>query len=288
MRDAAFLMARRSCRAVTLIEIMVAVAIMLVLAAAGMAGLSSAEDYGRRVRELNSAKTLALAYLQYANDHDGNLLPGYAGYDAGATISLPNGTELAGEEAKRYPWRLGEYIDWNIEGIYFINRTKKFLAGLDPDSEMYYYEASLAPALGMNAYCVGGYYSAGSFYADGTPRPLFDSEVATRISKIEKPGRLIAFVSTHFQLGTQMYEGYFYAVPPIRGTAAGGSTTWSSAAYSAKSSPVGYGYVDFRYGDKAMCAFMDGHSSLMSITELRDMQFWAPKADSASYVLKSN
>ena len=260
-------------RGFTLVETLVVVAIFSVLTALGVAGVANMQEAGRRVREISSSRTLVAAYLSYANDHGGRLMPGYQ-YGA-ESITDPKGTEISGEEVYRYPWRLAEYIEWNVEGIYLINRTRKEVAGLDPGSTMYRYTVALAPVMGLNAYCVGGNYSASGL--------LCPEDVATRLVQIPRPAKTLAFVSTRYKAAanTEAMEGYFYARPPVLGP-----FQWNSGAYDPAVASSQFGFVDFRHNKKAVCAFIDGHSALLGIDELRDMRHWAPKAETADYNLQ--
>lgn len=257
--------------AFTLIELLVVIAIIAVLSGLGFAGLSKAQEYGRRANEIAAAKSLIGGYLNNAHDNDGVLMPGHI--QSEDPITLPNGDELTDEEAKRYPWRLAPYIDWNITGIYLINRTKNALAGLDPDSWMYRYRVALSPAMGMNAYCVGGFYDGGDL--------LCDEDVITRLSQAARPSKTIAFISTRYKMGAENMEGYFYARPPNSG-----HLKWATASYSESATSDKYGFVHFRYGKKAICVFLDGHTEMLGVDDLRDMRLWAPKAETANYALK--
>jgi prepilin-type N-terminal cleavage/methylation domain-containing protein/prepilin-type processing-associated H-X9-DG protein len=259
-------------RAFSLIEILITVGVLGVLATLSLAGVSSLTEHGKRVREINAARTLVTAYLTRAAENNGELMPGY---QFGSTVTSPNGDVIGGEEANRYPYRLADYLDWEIEGVYLINDTLKAVKGLDPASPEYRYRVSLTPALGMNMYCVGGNYTSSGL--------LFAKDVVRRVAEVERPQALVVFVSTAFRQGPPagQVEGYFYARPPRFSPA-----SWNAAAPTADSNPNQYGFVHFRHNGRALCAFLDGHQALMSADELRDMRHWAPKADSPSYLLK--
>ena len=147
---------------------------------------------------------------------------------------------------------------------------------MDPHSTEYRYMVSLAPALGLNTYCVGGYQTATT--------TLAKSDVATRLGSIERP--IVAFISSRTKTsgtsGAQsVLAGSFFVRPPIFG-----GTKWKAGAFDTRKASLDYGNVDFRHSDKAVTAFPDGAVRMMDIEELRDMRLWARNADSPSYSVK--
>ena len=67
-------------RAFTLIELLVVIAIIAILMAVLMPALHRAREQGRRAACLSNLKQLGLAWVVYADDHDGRLVNGAAGY----------------------------------------------------------------------------------------------------------------------------------------------------------------------------------------------------------------
>lgn len=67
-------------RAFTLIELLVVIAIIAVLMAILMPSLNRAREQGRRAVCLSNVKQLALAWTMYADENDGNLVNGAAGF----------------------------------------------------------------------------------------------------------------------------------------------------------------------------------------------------------------
>jgi len=257
----------------TLIELLVVIGIIALLAGIALPVMNSVQRKTRATVETNSARQIVAAYLAYAADNDGDLLPGYL---AGASVEFPNGDVGAGPEAERYPWRLAPYLQWNAE-IYMINDLKKSVASMDPQSTQYRYMVSLAPALGLNTYCVGGYQTATTMLAK--------NDVATRLGSIERP--IVAFISSRTKTsatsGAQSgnVAGSFFVRPPIFG-----GVKWKAGAFDEKKASLDYGNVDFRHSGKAVAAFLDGAVRMMDIEELRDMRLWARNADSPSYSVK--
>ena len=68
----------RRCRAFTLIELLVVIAIIALLMAIMVPVLRSAREQGYRVVCLSNLKQLTLAWLAYADEHDGKLVLGSA------------------------------------------------------------------------------------------------------------------------------------------------------------------------------------------------------------------
>jgi prepilin-type processing-associated H-X9-DG protein/prepilin-type N-terminal cleavage/methylation domain-containing protein len=262
---------RKPSRAFTLVEVLVVLGVVSILASLTVAGLNAARESGERTREFAAIRTLSQAYATAAADNEGLLV---AGFQSGARLQLPDGTEIAGPEAERFPYRLAPYIDWEIHGVYLVNEARNAVRGLDPDSSAYRYAVSLRPAFGLNMYCVGGNVSASGL--------MCPNDVVTRVSQATRASGLISFVSTGFRASASSppTAGYFYAQPPRLGP-----VRWSTDEPTSTSDPRRYGFVDFRHGGRAMVAFLDGHVALMKPDELRDMRLWANKADSATYNL---
>jgi prepilin-type N-terminal cleavage/methylation domain-containing protein/prepilin-type processing-associated H-X9-DG protein len=260
-------------RGFTLIELLVVIGIIAVLAGIALPVINSVQRRTRATVEANSARQIVAGYLAYAADNDGELLPGYL---AGASVEFPNGDIGAGPEAERYPWRLAPYLQWNAD-IYMINDLQKTVANMDRGSTEYRYMVSLAPALGLNTYCVGGYQTATS--------TLAKNDVALRLGSIDRS--LVAFVSartkTSAKSGAQSGDiaGSFFVRPPIFGGA-----KWKTGDFDEKKASLDYGNVDFRHSGKTVAAFTDGSVRMMDIDELRDMRLWARNADSPSYSVK--
>jgi len=62
----------------TLIELLVVIAIIALLLALLIPALRSAREQGQRTVCLSNLKQLTLAWITYANEHDGKLVPGSA------------------------------------------------------------------------------------------------------------------------------------------------------------------------------------------------------------------
>jgi len=75
-------------RAFTLIELLVVIAIIAILMAILMPALSRVKEQGKRIVCENSLKSLQLCWIMYADDNDGKIVNGEAGFDRGSPSSL--------------------------------------------------------------------------------------------------------------------------------------------------------------------------------------------------------
>lgn len=253
------------CEGFTLIELLVVAGIIAVLAALGFSATQSAQRKARQTRELHAARQLIAAYLAYPTDHDGDLL---RGYDKSAQeVALPSGRLIAGEMCTRYPWRLAPYLAEQAEGIYLVNDNTRRVAGQATDGFDYTYRVSLNPALGINAYCLGG-------YDDGNSSGYFQSDVVRRLAGTASGSSLIVFASARMKQSatTQETAGNFLITPPKLWR-----TKWD-AQYDATKPSANFGNVALRWDDRAICAFLDGSVRLLAADELRDMRHWSATA----------
>jgi len=253
-----------------MVEILVAVAIVAVLAGLSVMGAQAFLERGKQVKEVSSAKQIVSAYLTAATERNGVLLEGYK---PDAEVRFPNGNVKTGVAAARYPWRLAPYLDWEAEKIFMVNEAAELLENVSSDSSDYVYNISVAPALGINAYLVGGYYNGTQLFAPG--------DVHTRLGQAER-ARIVAFVSERSNEGQGDSQGelngsWFVRPPRL------GPFRWQEGEYDPEAASLNFGNVDFRYNKKAVCAFLDGSTRLMDLESLRDMRLWSAYADSPDY-----
>lgn len=255
----------------TLVEMLVSVTILAILAGLAGAGTSAAMAKARTVREMSAARNLISAYTAASSDSE-DLMPCYD--KNAAPHEMPDGTVLSGELMHRYPYRLAEYLDYQVDGTFLVNDNKSVVANEDPDSFNYRYRISLNPALGMNGYCIGGYLDGGN---------LYKKDVLTRAQQADRSGGLIVFASAHMRVGSEMVAGNFKVTPPkMQGL------NWRAGAFDPDADPTSFGYVDLRHNGRAICAFLDGSVRLLDIEELRDMRHWSKTAsnnDNKDYIV---
>ena len=78
-------------RGFTLVELLVVIAIIALLMAILMPALNRARELGRRAVCLGNLKQLALAWVMYADENDGDFVDGRAGANNGATPPIVSG-----------------------------------------------------------------------------------------------------------------------------------------------------------------------------------------------------
>jgi prepilin-type N-terminal cleavage/methylation domain-containing protein len=251
--------------AFTLLELLVVLGIIALLAGIALPVMNSVKRKGALVRELNAGRQIMAAYSNYAAANDGNLLPGYDATTG--EIIMPGGRSVTGIMCARYPWRLAPYIGGDVDQIFLVNDSRRKTTGLPVDSFDYQYSASLYPAFGVNAYCVGG-------YKDSTNSNNFSTDCVKRLAGTSRPGSLIVFASARYIESPDQPEtpGFHLVVPPKLWR-----TEWTTPFDRGKA-PSDYGNVDPRWDGKALCAFLDGHVALLGEDELTDMRYWSNTA----------
>ena len=109
-------------RGFTLVELMVVIGVIAVLVAIVLHAASAVRDSAERSREMAAARTLAQAWVAYATDNNGAVLPGYVGgMEALDQFGNPIETEAVPVAAKRWPWRLASYLGHDIAGVGDLN-----------------------------------------------------------------------------------------------------------------------------------------------------------------------
>lgn len=242
----------------TLIELLVVIAILAVLAGLGSAALLSASDRGKVAAETSAAKTLISAYQAAAADNNGRYLPAR---DTSATNVLnAQGQRISNRQVRaRYPFRLAPYFNYAVESALLAgdNRQQilKTMNLANPSGPMYDYGVSAFPSFGMSRYFVGG--TSGQT----------NNECVRSIAQADRS--IIVFVSA----GSSDIDGYEYVRSPGE---PGGS--WGGGEWTKDSDPADFGFVHPRHGGKAIAAFLDGSTRLMSLEDLRDMRLWSRRA----------
>jgi prepilin-type N-terminal cleavage/methylation domain-containing protein len=248
-------------KAFTLIELLVVVAIIgVLLAIITPVGMHCIEE-ARKGREISAARKLVGAYLTYASDHDGVLMPGYKSESATDATGQPLGFPANA----RYPWRIAPYLDYDMKAILFNGNENALKEQADS-----HYAASVAPNLGMNVTFVGGDYgSTSDLMPNERAFSRFGNFCVTRLSQAASPSSLIVFASAR----RSKKEPGFYQIksPNLSNSRWGGE--WNPEA-----SADSWGYVDMRYRKKAVAAMLDGHVALLDEDEIKDMRRWSNQA----------
>lgn len=245
-------------RGFTLIELLVVIAILAVLAGIGSAALLSAAEKGKTAAETSAAKTLISAYQAAAADDGGRYL--YARDSSATNVLNGEGKPVNNRQVRaRYPFRLAPYFNYAIESTLLAGNNRQQILKVmnlsSPRGTMYEYGVSTFPSFGISKYFVGG--------TKGQPN-------TESVRSVAQAGHsIIAFVSA----GTSDIDGYEYVRAPGE---PGGS--WGGSEWTKDSDPGDFGFVHPRHGGKAIAAFLDGSTRLMTVEELRDMRLWSRRA----------
>jgi prepilin-type N-terminal cleavage/methylation domain-containing protein/prepilin-type processing-associated H-X9-DG protein len=250
----------------TLVELLVVIAIIAVLAGIGSAALLSATDKAHTASEVNAAKTLVSAFQAATADRGGSFFPAFD--RSQEKVINADGKEINDPQVKaRYPFRLAQYFNYAIDSTLLAGKNQSQLLKTmnlpEPSGPMYEYGISQFPSLGINRFFVGGEIARNG-------RPVTNALYSDCIRSIAQADHsIIVFASA----GTKGIDGYEYVRPP---GALGGS--WSGADWTEESDPSAYGYVHPRHDGKAVTAFLDGSTRLLSLEDLRDMRLWSRTA----------
>ncbi len=250
----------------TLVEMLVTVSLIAILGTLAVGGIHCARQKARTVVEINAARNLMTGYLGHASENNGQVLPGYQ--------TDPTAANLQGETLKfpvnaRYPWRLAPSVP-GVEGVLVFNGNEAVLEKADRD-----YLVSAEPNLGLNATLVGGHFGSGSPLAP-TPRIVdaYGKFYLTHLTESDDPGKLVVFTSARSGEGRQGY--YEVRSPKLTGP------VWSSGTFKDEGPAIAHGFVDFRWGGKAVAAMLGGNVELLDETQLRDMRRWSHQAARAN------
>jgi prepilin-type N-terminal cleavage/methylation domain-containing protein/prepilin-type processing-associated H-X9-DG protein len=253
----------------TLIEILAVLAVVAVLTAITVPTYTGFIREGRKAKETSAARKLVGAYLTYTAEHEGLLMSGYGG-SGDPTYAPGEATDATGQALSfpadaRYPWRLAQYLDYDMGAILF-NGNERALA----DTADFHYAASVSPNLGMNVTFVGGDYGGSS---DLVPSPratrTYGAFCVQRLGQVSRPAELIVFASAR----RSKKEVGFYKVKSPYFSGRRWLEKWDPDA-----SAEAFGYVDCRYNGRAVAAMLDGHVELMPFDELEDMRHWSNQA----------
>lgn len=283
----------------TLIELLVVIAIIATLTGILLPALGSARTTARAAKELAGSRQVLLAYQMYADNNRDKLLVGYlqdAPYnEAVARRELPrdrNGETITGLPARRYPWRLAPYLEYNFDGLYLDRRVTEALSEAHETGATHVpmtYIVSLYPSFGLNTYFLGGGGDAGDtipFSVHG--KRLFGDFHVTRMHQVRSPGSLLAFASARRRAepsllpGYGVIEGSYSIKPPYLYSTAG--RQWEEQ-YDPRAAEPGSnsGFVSLRFGGKGAAAHLDGHAEMLGWDAFNDMRLWADRANAPDW-----
>jgi len=265
-------------RGFSLVELLVSIAVISLLLALICPALGRAKTVARQTRELSTASQLMKASFVYSNDFRSWVLPAYtpASWVNNGSVRDETGAPVLGQAARRYPWRIAPYLDYQFAGLYDDrNILERYAARPD-----YQYVVSLSPSMGINADFVGGNDENGIAFNSAAMR-MYGKFYVQRIDDAQRPNSLIVFCSAR-------------GVDPDGGTVSGFhrvdgpafiNQRWSAARFDDEAAADAYGFVHARFLKQAVVSFLDGHGDARGIDDLRDMRLWADKATSPTWTL---
>lgn len=271
---------RKAMRGFTLIEMLVVIAIIAILVSLAIPALRSVRRSATQTVEMSAARQLTLAYNSYALDNNGALMPGYF-QPAPNSVHDASGHVITGEPAKRYPWRLAPYLDYDLKGLYL---DSSLIEALSAQQTLYTYLISLYPSMGMNTWFVGGDTHAIDDYS------IIASDFhLKRLSQARHPAELIVFASARsdqpFAPGIPpLIEGFFKVTPPYM-TARLWTPTYEPAIPPGHAAD--FGFVSLRHAHRsAVVGHLDGSAGVYDEAEIQDMRHWADQATAPDWTLQ--
>lgn len=230
-------------RGFTLIELLVVIAVVAILAGLSAVGYSKYIESAKKGKELHAARVLMAGFHAYSADNGGKIIK--AMDPNPGKIVDDKGKPVMSHAARRWPWRLAPYIDYNVNML-MVNNSE----AAPRDNAMYSYLVTVFTTFGMNGTFVGGKYGTGM--SPDHPRNKRGNFCVTTIAQPQSPSTLIVFTSAKMQ--NAPHPGCFDVSAPGLGAV---------------------GEVDYKYGNKAVVAYFDGHVELNDEKQLKDMRRWS-------------
>lgn len=266
-------------RAFTLAELLVVVAIIALLLAILLPTINRGRTLAQQARQLAEIRQVMIGHVYYTDEHRGDLLLGHPPLFLDGRIvkaTGPNGEEISGVTAQRYPWRLANYVN---DGWKILFDAKEESRALDASTEQYL--KGVHPTFGLNSIFVGGHIS---FYGYEKTNPISGTPnrrgpAAFRNVQVRRTSELIVFSETRVYNGSEDENGrssfnispphalgQFWTVEDEQFVITAGSSTRTVVPQA-------------RYGNRAAVSFFDGHAESLKPSRLDDMRLWSHTAE---------
>lgn len=254
-------------RAFSLVELFVVIAVVAVLLGLLLPGLGRARDEARAVRSAVASRSLVSAWTLYAEDHRGELLPGYLPITTDVRVTDEYGNEWGALIAQRWVYRLAPWFDHAMLGTTIVGEEAEFardsarIRGMENGHFEWAYRMSVYPSFGLNVQHVGGNYA-------DPPQTFRATNPLRRLDQPLRPGHLVVFASARGPgSGDTVIPGFHRVEPPPRG-----------AVFSPAAKPQEFGHLDARYNRRVVAALADGHAERIAPGDLTDRRRWSDVA----------
>lgn len=219
----------RSPSGFTLVELLVVIAIVAVLVAIGVGSILKFRGAANKTVTMGNVRQLQLANISYASDHNGNYVAVYS-FDGDGVLN---------SHWKVNPEYLallhGHDVVYQANGKVNVNPPQEFLDQVVVKSKGLYW-SSISASYGLNE------LQGGTWGQKGKSNGL-------KMSQVNNPARTFAFATA-----TDWIAKY------------NGSTLWPSNPVKGYDSA---GMIAYRYDNKAVIVYFDGHVALMSPADIR-------------------